>query len=238
MSHLSCQELAEAGSVASQDRAGGGRKTPAPAGALTRTEPRASGRARRLKTCLKALGICACTLGLAAIGQVSMRLSPSASLQDGEAEQKALAGLGQPQWLASQQPRERKPAPRPIASSAPTKDASREVKPANSPCAKSSSDQTAASVGVTADGKIILNLASAEEFTRLAGIGTKRAQAIVKLRERLKRFRRPTDLLRVRGIGPKSLKRMLPQLVLDPPAEGPPEAPPKTESSRPTDGSS
>ena len=40
---------------------------------------------------------------------------------------------------------------------------------------------------------------------------------------RLKRFRRPTDLLRVRGIclgsrlGPKTLRRMLPHLVVDPP---------------------
>ncbi len=74
--------------------------------------------------------------------------------------------------------------------------------------------------GITADGKVILNVASEEELTRLPGVGEKRAQSIIKLRRRLKRFRRATDLLRVRGIGVRSLKRMLPHLVLDPPPVG------------------
>jgi competence protein ComEA len=72
--------------------------------------------------------------------------------------------------------------------------------------------------GVTADGKVILNAASADELTRLPGVGRRRAEAIVELRTRLKRFRRVQDLLRVRGIGPRSLKRLMPHLVLDPPA--------------------
>jgi competence protein ComEA len=71
--------------------------------------------------------------------------------------------------------------------------------------------------GLTADGKVILNLASAAELTKLPGVGMKRAEAIVALRIKLKRFRQPTDLLRVKGIGPRGLKRMLPHLVLDPP---------------------
>ena len=78
--------------------------------------------------------------------------------------------------------------------------------------------QATAQTGLTTDGKVILNLASAEEFRKLPGIGKKRALAIVKLRERLKRFRRASDLLRVRGIGPKSFKKMLPHLVLDRPS--------------------
>jgi competence protein ComEA len=73
------------------------------------------------------------------------------------------------------------------------------------------------SAGVTADGKVILNLASATELTKLPGVGMKRAEAIVALRTKLKRFRQPTDLLRVKGIGPRGLKRMLPHLVLDAP---------------------
>jgi competence protein ComEA len=73
------------------------------------------------------------------------------------------------------------------------------------------------SAGLTADGKVILNLASAVELTKLPGVGMKRAEAIVALRIKLKRFRQPTDLLRVKGIGPRGLKRMLPHLVLDPP---------------------
>ena len=35
------------------------------------------------------------------------------------------------------------------------------------------------------------------------------------LRQRLGRFRRASDLLRIKGIGPKLLERMLPRLVLD-----------------------
>lgn len=66
--------------------------------------------------------------------------------------------------------------------------------------------------------KIVLNLASAEELTRLPGVGPKRARAIVDLRARLHGFKRAADLLRIRGIGPRSLKRMLPYLVLDEPS--------------------
>jgi competence protein ComEA len=72
--------------------------------------------------------------------------------------------------------------------------------------------------GITPDGKVILNTASAEEITRLPGVGMRRAEAIVELRTRLKRFRRVQDLLRVKGIGPRSLKRLLPHMVLDAPA--------------------
>ena len=74
----------------------------------------------------------------------------------------------------------------------------------------------AASEGMTADGKVILNRANLEELGRLPGVGPKRAQAILDLRAKLGRFRRPTDLLRVKGIGPKSLKKLEPHFVLDP----------------------
>jgi competence protein ComEA len=75
----------------------------------------------------------------------------------------------------------------------------------------------AAPPGVMADGRVVLNAASAEELTRLPGVGMKRAEAIVALRTKLKRFKQATDLLRVKGIGPRGLKRMLPHLVLDAP---------------------
>jgi competence ComEA-like helix-hairpin-helix protein len=71
--------------------------------------------------------------------------------------------------------------------------------------------------GLTADGKVILNLASADELRHIPGVGQKRAEAILKLREKLKRFRRANELLRVKGIGPRSLKRMQAHFVLDPP---------------------
>jgi competence protein ComEA len=71
--------------------------------------------------------------------------------------------------------------------------------------------------GLTADGKVILNLANVDELRHIPGVGQKRAEAIVKLRDKLKRFRRTTELLRVKGIGPRSLKRMQAHFVLDPP---------------------
>jgi competence protein ComEA len=70
----------------------------------------------------------------------------------------------------------------------------------------------------TEDGRIILNLATSVDLQKLPGVGPKRAEAILALRTRLKRFRRSTDLLRVRGIGPKLLARLQPSFVLDPPA--------------------
>lgn len=79
---------------------------------------------------------------------------------------------------------------------------------------------SAAPAGITADGKVILNVASADELTKLPGVGLKRATAIVALRTKLKRFKHASDLLRVKGIGARGLQRMLPHLVLDPPATG------------------
>ncbi|MCC6522286.1 MAG: helix-hairpin-helix domain-containing protein [Polyangiaceae bacterium] len=70
--------------------------------------------------------------------------------------------------------------------------------------------------GLTADGRVILNLASEPDLRHLPGVGARRAQAILELRGRLGRFRRLEELLRVRGIGPRMLQRMRPRLVLDP----------------------
>ena len=61
----------------------------------------------------------------------------------------------------------------------------------------------------------MLNRADAAELQRLPGVGAKRAEAILALRERLGRFRHASDLLRVKGIGRRSLERMLPHLVID-----------------------
>lgn len=70
---------------------------------------------------------------------------------------------------------------------------------------------------ITADGKVVLNLAGPAELTRLPGIGKRRAEAIVALRARLKRFRRVSQLLGVRGIGRRRLEKIAPLVVLDPP---------------------
>lgn len=68
--------------------------------------------------------------------------------------------------------------------------------------------------------------ATARDFTRLPGVGEARAEAIVKVRTQLGRFRRIRDLLRVKGIGPRSLQRIEPLVVLDPPKPAPEREPP------------
>jgi len=73
----------------------------------------------------------------------------------------------------------------------------------------------------TDDGRVILNLAKLEDLRKIPGIGPKRAEAILGLRAKLKRFKRGSDLMRVRGIGAKSLARMQSHFVVDPPAGSP-----------------
>lgn len=67
------------------------------------------------------------------------------------------------------------------------------------------------------DDPVVLNQASPEDLQRLPGIGPKRATAIVALRTKLGRFRQIEDLLRVRGIGRATLKRLKPLVRLDAP---------------------
>lgn len=63
-----------------------------------------------------------------------------------------------------------------------------------------------------------VNYASMEELRRLPGVGPKRAEAIVALRQRMGRFQRVEDLLRVKGIGRATLRKWRPLLRLDAPA--------------------
>ncbi|HVW27105.1 MAG TPA: helix-hairpin-helix domain-containing protein [Polyangiaceae bacterium] len=109
----------------------------------------------------------------------------------------------------------------PVATAAPATAATSPTAPAvaSAPAASASapSAATAPSNGVTADGKIILNQATADDLMKLPRVGPKRAQAILEVRRRLGRFHHPTDLLRVKGIGRKTLRQMLPLLVVDPP---------------------
>ena len=72
-----------------------------------------------------------------------------------------------------------------------------------------------AAQAITSDGRIILNLATEAELRKLPGIGKSRARAIVEQRERVGRFRRLEDLLRVKGIGPRRLAALRAKVVLD-----------------------
>lgn len=89
--------------------------------------------------------------------------------------------------------------------------------PAQPPAREAAPEPGAASPAITADGKVILNLATEVELRRLPGIGRARARAIVEQRERLGRFRRLEDLLRIKGIGRKRLVAIRPRVVLDSP---------------------
>ena len=71
-----------------------------------------------------------------------------------------------------------------------------------------------APVAPSAQGVINLNTASVEELTRLPGIGQSRAQAIVELRTKLHGFKSVEDILRVKGIGRKSFRKLEPMLRL------------------------
>ena len=74
------------------------------------------------------------------------------------------------------------------------------------------------SPGVLPDGRVVLNAADEEALKTLPGIGPKRAQAILALRQRLVRFRAVEDLLRVKGIGRKTLAKIKPKVVLNGPS--------------------
>jgi competence protein ComEA len=58
--------------------------------------------------------------------------------------------------------------------------------------------------------RVNLNKAGYEEISGLPGISDAVAKAIVEERKRLGRFTRPDDLLAVRGIKEKRLKKILP----------------------------
>ena len=64
-------------------------------------------------------------------------------------------------------------------------------------------------------GSINLNTAGVSELQRLPRIGPKMAARIIAYREAHGSFRRVQDLVRVRGIGTKTLERLMPYLTVD-----------------------
>ncbi|WP_125560243.1 ComEA family DNA-binding protein [Pseudoalteromonas sp. PPB1] len=69
-------------------------------------------------------------------------------------------------------------------------------------------EQTSAATQQVADATVNVNRASAEELTRLPGIGMKKAQAIVRSREEAGDFQDMDALLRVNGIGVNILAKL------------------------------
>ncbi len=62
--------------------------------------------------------------------------------------------------------------------------------------------------------RLDINSADAAELSLLPDIGPERARAIVEFRSKWGRFRTVTELLRVDGIGPDTLERMLPHISI------------------------
>jgi competence protein ComEA len=57
--------------------------------------------------------------------------------------------------------------------------------------------------------QVDLNVATVEQLDALPGLGRKRAEAILEFRQK-RPFRRVTELLRIRGIGPRLFVRLKP----------------------------
>jgi competence protein ComEA len=88
---------------------------------------------------------------------------------------------------------------------------------AASPAPRAASTASAPATGaVTADGVVNIQTASVDELQRLPGIGPSKAAAIVAFRDRTP-FRRVEDILRVRGIGRSTFRRLRPMLSVSGP---------------------
>lgn len=133
----------------------------------------------------------------------------------------AMAGLGMRSAVSASAPESvpelpvaKSSSPAPVAQgvSSATPDAGTDT-----PADVRNSSDAGTSGAVLADGRVVLNKASAQELCRVRGIGPSRAEKIVALRTKLGRFRSFRDLLRVRGIGPRTLTRLKAQMVLDEP---------------------
>jgi competence protein ComEA len=65
------------------------------------------------------------------------------------------------------------------------------------------------------EGVINLNTATLDELTRLPGVGPSRAKAILEVRTKLGGFKKVDDLMRVKGIGRKTFRKLEPLLRLE-----------------------
>ncbi|RUM38440.1 MAG: helix-hairpin-helix domain-containing protein, partial [Desulfobulbus sp.] len=80
--------------------------------------------------------------------------------------------------------------------------------------AKSSakSRKSSKSKSIKRTGKVNINTADAKTLTEFTGIGPVTAKKIIAYRRKNGKFKSAADLLNVKGIGEKTLKKMKPQL--------------------------
>lgn len=87
------------------------------------------------------------------------------------------------------------------------------------PAAAQQVGDSTAKASVPRSERLDINRASAAELEALPGVGPSRARAIVELRDKLKGFKRSEDLMRVRGIGRKTFRKIEPLVRVDAPAK-------------------
>lgn len=105
------------------------------------------------------------------------------------------------------QPRASQPAQRPSVAAVAAASSSASSAQRGAPAATTSA-------GAASEGVVNINTATEDELRRLPLVGPARATAILALRTRVQRFRSPDDLLRVRGIGRASMRRLRPYVTL------------------------
>ncbi|WP_430476695.1 helix-hairpin-helix domain-containing protein [Bacillus cereus] len=64
------------------------------------------------------------------------------------------------------------------------------------------------------EGKIQINAASKEQLEKITGIGSRKAESILKYREEHGPFQKIEDLLEIDGIGAKSLEKIKDQIIV------------------------
>lgn len=170
----------------------------------------------------KALAITLGGLALAAIGTFSMahhaQYTSTAPLLTA-----AVPGVEPLEWLAQSATSATPPAHRSPESALSTHDTGATTPPNGSDAERSSCPPpnppppTNQGGGILPDGRVVLNIATVAELQTLPGIGRKRAESIVALREHLRGLKKLSDLLRVKGIGVKSLRKLEPKVTLNPP---------------------
>ncbi|MCU4816227.1 helix-hairpin-helix domain-containing protein [Bacillus sp. A17A.1] len=64
------------------------------------------------------------------------------------------------------------------------------------------------------DGKIRINTAAKEKLEKITGIGSRKAESILKYREEHGPFQKIEDLLEIDGIGAKSLEKIKDQIII------------------------
>ena len=92
------------------------------------------------------------------------------------------------------------------------------------PAAAAKSSSRAAKATATASNPVNINSASQAQLQTLPGIGAKAAQRIIEFRQKNGGFKKPEDLMNVKGVGEKSFLKLKPLITVGDRAEHAPPA--------------